>query len=289
MTNELRDGPTVVHLQQVLERSVGVKDQSMVVRLPGAMGRILAVANQKGGVGKTTTAVNLSAALAALGARVLLVDMDPQANASSGTGVPPGSTRHTTYDLLLEGSTLSDVMVATDMRGLDLIPAAPGLVGAEVELVDQADRELRLHRALRGNVSSYHYVLIDCPPSLGLLTLNALVAADAVLIPLQCEYFALEGVGNLLGTIDRVREGLNSRLEVEGVVLTMYDGRLNLSVQVADEARRHFGDRVYNTMIPRNVRLGEAPSFGKPVHLYDPKCIGSMSYDNLAREIVGDE
>ncbi len=289
MSKELQDGPTGLDLQHCSSEHLLTEGASEEKQLPSTMGRILTVANQKGGVGKTTTAVNLSAALAALGARVLLVDMDPQANASSGMGIPPGSTRHTAYDLLMEGIPLSDVIVATEMRGLDLIPATPGLVGAEVELVDQADRDIRLHRALRGNVSNYHYVLIDCPPSLGLLTLNALVAADAVLIPLQCEYFALEGVGNLLGTIGRVREGLNSRLEIEGVVLTMYDGRLNLSVQVADEARRHFGDRVYKTMIPRNVRLGEAPSFGKPIHLYDSKCIGSVSYDNLAREVMGHE
>lgn len=289
MKDELQAGSVAVDYQGITGQDIEASVVARDVRLPVTMGKIVAVANQKGGVGKTTTAVNLSAALAALGARVLLVDMDPQANASSGTGVPPGSTRHTAYDLLLGDAPLSDVLVSTDMAGLDLIPAAPGLVGAEVELVDLADREIRLHRALRGNVPSYHYVLIDCPPSLGLLTLNALVAADSVLIPLQCEYFALEGVGNLLGTISRVQSGLNTRLEIEGVVLTMYDGRLNLSVQVADEARRHFGDRVYNTMIPRNVRLGEAPSFGKPIHLYDPKCIGSISYDNLAREVLGYE
>ncbi len=252
------------------------------------MGRVIAVANQKGGVGKTTTVVNLGASMAKSGQRVLLVDLDPQSNATSGVGVsgtPPGNS---TYPILVSGNSLRPIIQRTPFEGLDLAPATPELAASELELVDQEGREHRLRRALQDVRADYHYVLIDCPPSLGLLTVNALVAADSVMIPLQCEYYALEGLGHLMDTVRRVRERLNPQLDVEGVLLTMFDGRLNLSVQVAEEARRHFGGKVYATMIPRNVRLGEAPSFGRPVVAYDPGCLGAASYVSLAKEMLGD-
>lgn len=251
----------------------------------GKVARRIAVANQKGGVGKTTTAVNLSAALARQGHRVLLIDVDPQANASSGLGQQKGSPGPSSYDLL-SGSDLEQVVRHTEIPNLDLIASSPALAGAEIELVDAPGRESILRDQLARVADRYDYVFIDCPPSLGLLTLNALVAADSVLIPLQCEYYALEGLSHLLETLSRVQQGLNPQLEVEGVLLTMFDSRLNLSTQVAEEARRHFGTRVYETMIPRNVRLGEAPSFGKPVTEYDPHCLGATSYIHLAKEIV---
>jgi len=251
--------------------------------------RVIAIANQKGGVGKTTTAINLSAALAREGRSVLLVDMDPQSNASSGVGATVNDGAGTSYDLLTGLQSLEQVVVETAVKNLSLVPATTSLAGAEVELVDVENREQVLQRRLEGASGRFEYVIIDCPPSLSLLTLNALVAADSVLIPLQCEYYALEGVGHLLNTLGRVREGLNPRLEIEGVLLTMFDGRLNLSSQVADEARRHFGEAVYDTMIPRNVRLGEAPSFGVPITEYDPSCIGAKSYIHLAKELIEDE
>jgi chromosome partitioning protein len=250
------------------------------------MGRVIAIANQKGGVGKTTTAVNLGASIAKAGQRVLLLDLDPQSNATSGVGISGVDPAGSTYRALVSSGALAPIIRKTGFDGLDLAPATPELAAAELELVDQEGRELLLRRLLEPVRHEYEYVLIDCPPSLGLLTLNALVAADSVMIPLQCEYFALEGLGHLVDTIRRVREKLNPGLEVEGVLLTMFDGRLNLSVQVAEEARRHFGGKVYTTMIPRNVRLGEAPSFGKPVVAYDPACIGAVSYENLAKEIL---
>jgi len=251
------------------------------------MGRLVAVANQKGGVGKTTTAVNLSAALASLGNRVLLIDTDPQGNATSGVGVGPLADEPTTYEVLIGNADAGDAIRSTETPGLDILPADPRLAGAEVELVPIEHREGVLARSLTQQLDRYDFLFIDCPPSLGLLTLNALTAAHSVLVPIQCEYYALEGLGRLLETIERIREALNPRLALEGILLTMYDSRLNLSVQVAEEARQFFGDRVYRTMIPRNVRLGEAPSFGKPVTAYDPYCIGAASYIGLAKEILG--
>lgn len=249
--------------------------------------RTIAVANQKGGVGKTTTAINLSAAMAQAGRRVLLIDMDPQANATSGVGyraVAEGAP--TTYDILTGDVSLAAAIQPSGVDNLDVLPASPELAGAEVELVDVDERERVLRKALETVAGNYDVILIDCPPSLGLLTINALVACDSVLIPLQCEYYALEGLGHLMDTVGRIQDGLNPALEIEGVVLTMFDGRLNLSVQVAEEARKHLGERVYQTMIPRNVRLSEAPSFGAPVTVYDPACVGAVSYFNLAREIL---
>ncbi len=251
------------------------------------MGRLIAVANQKGGVGKTTTAVNLAAALASLGSRVLLIDTDPQGNATSGVGTAIQPEGATTYEVLIGAVPASQAIRPTTTTGLDILPADPRLAGAEVELVPMDAREGVLSRALDGELDRYDFLFIDCPPSLGLLTLNALTAAHSVLVPIQCEYYALEGLGRLMETIDRIRESLNPKLVVEGILLTMYDSRLNLSVQVADEARQFFGDRVYRTMIPRNVRLGEAPSFGKPVTEYDPNCIGAACYIGLAKEILG--
>ena len=254
----------------------------------GTMGRVVAIANQKGGVGKTTTAVNLSAAVAARGRRVLLLDLDPQANATSGVGLPRDNHVSTSYDLLIRNVPIREAICATEFSGLDVVPANPELAGAEVELVGEAGWERILWSRLQSSLDEYDYLFIDSPPSLGLLTINALVAAHSVLIPLQCEYYALEGLSHLLDTIRLVRERLNATLEIEGILLTMYDGRLNLSVQVAEDARRHFGEKVYSTMIPRNVRLGEAPGFGKPITAYDPSCIGAMSYFNLAEEMLGD-
>jgi chromosome partitioning protein len=247
--------------------------------------KVLAVANQKGGVGKTTTAVNLAASLALEGQRVLLIDMDPQANATSSLGVR-AQTDRTIYQVLTGQIRLEEAAVSVAPDGLFLVPSTPAFAGAEVELVGVEGRERLLESTVRGVRGEYDYVFLDCPPSLGLLTLNALVAADGIIIPIQCEYLALEGLSHLLETIQEVRRALNPRLRVEGILLTMYDGRLSLSQQVATEARSYFGTRVYQTMIPRNVRLGEAPSFGRAVVLYDRTCAGAVSYRNLAREIL---
>ncbi|HEY8428317.1 MAG TPA: ParA family protein [Sandaracinaceae bacterium] len=248
------------------------------------MGRVVAIANQKGGVGKTTTAVNLAASLAVAEQRVLLIDLDPQGNATSGLGTSPRSVERGTYELLLGEARLPDIVVETDLAALTLAPSSPHLAAANVELVDAEDRYQRLRNALAGHRDAHDYVLIDCPPSLGLLTINALVAADSVLVPMQCEYYALEGLTDLTGTIERIRGGLNERLELMGVLLTMWDPRSNLAREVADEVRKHF--RVYDTTIPRNVRLAEAPSHGKPVILYDASSRGSHGYLNLARELL---
>jgi chromosome partitioning protein len=253
--------------------------------------RVLAIANQKGGVGKTTTAINLGTALAAVGERVLLIDSDPQGNASTGLGVPRHLRKQTIYDVLMGEAPISRAAVKTDLPGLDLLPSDPDLSGIELELGQAARRSYRLRDALAAcrAEGAYTYVLIDCPPSLNLLTVNAMTAADAVFVPLQCEFFALEGLTQLMRTVEMVRGSLNPALEIQGVVLTMYDKRNSLSDQVATDVRAHFGDTVYDTVIPRNVRVSEAPSFGKPVLIYDLKCAGSQAYLKLAREVVGRE
>lgn len=255
--------------------------------------RVLAVSNQKGGVGKTTTAINLGTALAAIGERVLIVDMDPQGNASTGLGVPRETRRVTIYDVVVDGRSVADAAVQTTVPGLFIVPADADMSGVEIELSQADRRSFRLRDALQTHAQSgqtgYDYVLIDCPPSLNLLTLNAMAAADAVLVPLQCEFFALEGLTQLMRTIDMVRQSLNPALEIQGLVLTMYDRRNALSGQVANDVRSHFGDKVYDSVIPRNVRVSEAPSFGKPVLIYDLKCAGSQAYLRLAREVVARE
>ena len=250
------------------------------------MGRFIAIASQKGGVGKTTTAINLGACLAQEGRRVLLLDIDPQGNATSGLGVNGNDRRNTIYEALIGQDEIHQVAIPTALANLDLIPAGQRLSGAEVELVGLLARETRLKTCLAPVRGHYDYILIDGPPSLGLLTVNALTAADSVLIPLQCEYLALEGLTQLIAAIRLVQDHLNPALRIEGVLLTMYDARLNLSQQVADEARKFFAERVYKTMIPRNVRLSEAPSFGKPIVLYDPHSTGAQSYRDLAREVL---
>ena len=255
--------------------------------------RVLAVSNQKGGVGKTTTAINLGTALAAIGEKVLIVDMDPQGNASTGLGVPRETRRVTIYDVVVDGRSVDDAAVQTTVPGLWIIPADADMSGVEIELSQADRRSFRLKDALAeqgaDGHTKYDYVLIDCPPSLNLLTLNAMAAADAVLVPLQCEFFALEGLTQLMKTIDMVRQSLNPSLEIQGLVLTMYDRRSALSGQVANDVRAHFGDKVYDAIIPRNVRVAEAPSFGKPALIYDLKCAGSQAYLRLAREVVSRE
>ena len=248
--------------------------------------RIVAIVNQKGGVGKTTTAVNLATALAAVGQQVLLVDLDPQGNASTGLGIAHSRRGTGIYEVILGSATIGQATLPSDIPGLAIVPSTVDLSGAELDLVEMERRAHRLKEALSGAADGYDYVLIDCPPSLGLLTLNAMVAADALLVPLQCEFYALEGLSHLLRTVERVRTTLNPGLEIQGVVLTMYDRRNNLSNQVMADVRSNLGDKVYSTVIPRNVRVSEAPSFGKPALVYDLGCAGSQAYLALAREVI---
>lgn len=268
-------------VEKNIESSANMPMTTQKRRIP----RILSVANQKGGVGKTTTAVNLATALSAIGQKVLLVDLDPQGNASTGLGIKRAGLRTSTYDVIFGDASVEETIKKTKVPGLDVLPSSIHLSGAEIELVTARRREYRLQESLRVPLS-YDYVIIDCPPSLSLLTLNALVASDSIVVPLQCEFYALEGLSHLVKTIERVQKSFNSRLDIHGVVLTMFDKRNNLSGMVAQDVRKYFGDKVYKTVIPRNVRLSEAPSYGLPAIVYDMNCPGAKAYIGLAKEVI---
>lgn len=256
------------------------------IKVGGIMGRVIAIANQKGGVGKTTSAINLSACLAYLGKKTLLIDIDPQGNTTSGVGIEKGDVERCIYNVLIEDCKVEDTILPTAVEGLYIVPSTIQLAGAEIELVPTISREVRLKRAIETVKDDYDYIIIDCPPSLGLLTLNSLTAADSVLIPVQCEYYALEGLSQLLNTVRLVQKHLNHHLAIEGVLLTMLDARTNLGLQVIDEVKKYFREKVFRTIIPRNVRLGEAPSHGQPIITYDPKSRGAEVYIELAKEVI---
>ncbi len=253
------------------------------------MGRIIALANQKGGVGKTTTAINLSACLAEAGKKVLTIDMDPQGNTTSGLGIQKEELENTIYDLLIDECTINQCLIKTDIENLSLLPSHVNLAGIEIELLDVKDKQYVLKNSLDYIKDDYEYILIDCPPSLNMLTINAMATADTILVPIQCEYYALEGLSQLLNTIDIVKQRLNKNLTMEGVVFTMYDARTNLSLQVVENVKKNLNTNIYKTIIPRNVRLAEAPSHGIPINLYDPKSVGAESYRKLAEEVINRE
>jgi len=264
-----------------------VEEPSSTTTIPDASPRVIAVANQKGGVGKTTTVVNLSAALAELGYRVLVVDLDPQGNAATGFGIDVRTLERSVYDLLIHDVPMGDCIVDTEVPNLSVVPSSLDLAGAEIELVPMMSREFRLRRALEPVVGDYDFVFIDCPPSLGLLTVNAFAAASEVMVPIQCEYYALEGLGQLLGNVELVQRNVNPALQMSAVVLVMFDGRTRLATQVAEEVRSHFGDKVCASVIPRTIRLSEAPSYGQPITVFDPLSRGAVAYRDLAREVSG--
>lgn len=269
-----------MHLSSVTSMMLGMLSQNR-------RARVIAVANQKGGVGKTTTTINLGAAMAESDKRVLIVDLDPQANATTGLGISSRGLHSSVYEVILQQTTVTEVVCATEVPNLEVVPSSLALAGAEIELVTAFSREHRLDRALETVADDYDIILIDCPPALGLLTINALVAAGEVLVPIQCEYYALEGLGQLVGNVELVKENLNPGLEVSTIALVMYDARTNLSEQVAEEVRIFFGDKVCRQVIPRSVRLSEAPSFGQPITLFDPTCRGAIAYRQLAKEVLG--